>query len=66
MELSTSREPGICAAAEEIPNILWNSKVHFRVHKSPSLVPILSLKSSAHTPAFLSHINLNIILFFSF
>jgi hypothetical protein len=42
-------EFAICAAAQELPDNLWYSKVYYRVHKSPSLVHILSEVDPVHT-----------------
>jgi hypothetical protein len=51
------------AANQEIPRILWNSKLHYRTNKSPPLVPIqnqIHLVPTTHSH--ILNIHLNIIL----
>jgi len=63
MEQSHFLETNRFSASQEIPRILWNQEVHYRIHKCPPPAPILSQLDPVHNR--ISHflkIHLNIIL----
>ena len=52
MEQSPHSEANISVSNQEIPNILWNSKFHYRVYSIPPFVRISSQMNPVHATQF--------------
>jgi hypothetical protein len=51
VEQSLSRESTTCAATQQLPSILLNSKIHYRARNSPPPAPRMSQNSGVNTTA---------------
>jgi hypothetical protein len=63
MKQSTSSEATSYAAIQEFPIILWNPKVHYSIHKSTPLVPVLIHTNSVHPIPSLQHPSTYVLVF---
>ena len=52
MEQSPFWETNTSLASQEIRRVLWNPKVHYRIHKTPPPVPILNQINPVHAASF--------------
>jgi hypothetical protein len=63
MKPNPSWEASISSVSEEIPQILRKQKIHYRIHKSPLPVPMLSQINPVHAfQPYICKTNFNIIL----
>jgi hypothetical protein len=49
MEQRPSSEANSHLDNKEVPHLLWNPQIYYRVHKSPTLVPILNQMNPIHS-----------------
>jgi hypothetical protein len=61
--MSPSLEANSSSASQEIPHILWNLKIHDRVHNSLPLIPTFSQINPVHSvPSYFFKTHFNIML----
>ena len=69
-EQSSSWQANRFSAGQEIPRILWSSKVHYRIHKCPTPASVLSHIDPVHGPTrrsvliLFSHLRLSVSRFY--
>jgi hypothetical protein len=64
--LTNAMDVSRCSATQEIPSILRNPKVHYRLYNNPPLVPVLSQMNPVHsllTHLFTIHFNITLSTF---
>jgi len=65
MEHSPSRQANQFSPSPEIPHILWNLKVHYRIYCPPNILNISQINQEHSHPSHFLNIHVNIILPFT-